>query len=153
MTTTSASAIRRVSPSTFLPNPEKSSMLNDGIDTQLNRMLVAWHRWSAGFQDGRGYPSVTAICRSAKDCRQYDDEDDLLDDAIDSGEIDALDSAIDQVPQPHRTALAFQARNLSSGAAVWASPRLPHSVEERAVLLMEARNMLMRLLAARGILS
>jgi hypothetical protein len=128
-------------------------MLNDGIDSTLNHLLTDWHRWSAGYRHGRGYPAVTAACRLARDLHQYDDSDDVNEDMLDEATAEAVDSALDHVPQPHRTALAFQARNLATGAAVWLSPRLPASLEERTVLLIEARNILMRLLAARGILS
>ena len=65
----------------------------------------------------------------------------------------AIDASIDRVPQPHRTAIQFQARNLATGANVWQSPRLPQDIEERAILTMEARNKLMKILADDGVLS
>lgn len=65
--------------------------------------------------------------------------------------MEAVDAVIDSIPQPHRTALAFQARNLNSRVQVWSSPRLPLNWEERQILLMEARNMLTKGLIAKGV--
>ncbi|KQM79831.1 hypothetical protein [Xylophilus sp. Leaf220] len=127
--------------------------MNDGIDSILDGMLVGWHRWTAGYRDGRGYPGVNAACRMAQSAAHRGEECSAFDESVDDDLAEAVDAAMDQVPQPHRTALAFQARNMSSRAAVWTSPRLPVDPAERTVLLLEARNFLLKVLAKRGILS
>jgi len=128
-------------------------LMNDGIDSILDKLLVGWHRWSSGYQYGRGFYGVNAACRMAQAQGKARADLSVFDDALNDDTAQAMDAAIDAVPQPHRTALAFQARNLSSGAAVWISPRLPVDPTERTVLLIEARNHLLRLLASRGVVS
>ena len=34
-------------------------MLNDELDTTLNRLLSQWHDWSCSYQYGKGYPYLT----------------------------------------------------------------------------------------------
>lgn len=128
-------------------------MLNDELDTTLNRLLSQWHDWSRSYRYGKGYPSADATCRQARASRQYDDTNGALDAKVDSAIMEAFDAAVNRVPQPHVTALMFQARNFSTGANVWLSPRLPVDPLERRILTMEARNILMRELARDGVLN
>lgn len=120
---------------------EKQHIDECQLNDLLNECLVAWHRWSADYTVGSGYSSRSPSCMLGPSGGNSDGLD-----------VEAIDAVIDGIPQPHRTALAFQARNLSSRAQVWASPRLPDNWEERQILLMEARNMLTRGLIAKGLL-
>ena len=67
-------------------------------------------------------------------------------------DLEVVDAVVDAIPQPHRTAISFLARNLSCRAQVWSSPRLPAKRDELQVLLMEARSMLTRGLIAKGVI-
>ena len=127
-------------------------MEND-IDTVLNRLLSDWHDWSQRYRFGKGYPSSDVTCRQARTSRQYDDANGALDAKVDDSIMEAFDAAVYRVPQPHLTALQFQARNFSTGVNVRLSPRLPVDPLERSILTMEARNILMRELARDGVLN
>lgn len=120
---------------------EKQHIDECQLNDLLNEYLVVWHRWSAEDSIAEGYPSRSPSCALGPAGGGSDGPD-----------VEAIDAVMDAVPQPHRTALAFQARNLSSRAQVWKSPRLPENWEERQILLMEARNMLTRGLIAKGLL-
>ena len=128
-------------------------MLNDELDTTLNRLLSQWHDWSRSYRYGKGYPSSDVTCRQSRTSKQYDYDNGAMDANVDNAIMEAFDAAMDKVEQPWRTALSVQARNLHTGSNVWSSPRLPSSVQERVVLLMEARNKIMKVLAQDGILS
>lgn len=128
-------------------------MMQSDLDHLLNDLLVKWHRYSAGYSFGKGYPTSDATCRQSRTSKQYDYDNGAMDASVDQSIMEAFDAAIDQVEQPWRTALSLQARNLHTGNAVWVSPRLPVDPMERGVLLMEARNKLLKALAKAGVLS
>ena len=111
------------------------------LNDLLNEILREWHGWSAEYTLGGGYSKRSPSCMLGPAASDGDGMD-----------MEAVDAVIDTIPQPHRTALAFQARNLSSRAQVWSSPRLPANWEERQILLMEARNMFTRGLMEKGLL-
>lgn len=111
------------------------------LNDLINEILKEWHCWSAEYAMASGYSSRSPSCIAGPVSAGSD--------GIDT---EAVDAVIDAIPQPHRTALAFQARNLNSRAQVWSSPRLPANWEERQILLMEARNMLTRGLMKKGII-
>lgn len=123
------------------------------IDNILNDLLAKWHRYCAGYSYGKGYPSADVSCRQSRTSRQYDYENGAMDASVDNAIMEAFDAAMDRVDQPWRTALSVQARNLHTGSAVWSSPRLPADPMERGVILLEARNKLMKALASCGVLS
>lgn len=123
------------------------------IDNILNDLLAKWHRYCAGYSYGKGYPSTDVSCRQSRTSRQYDYENGAMDASVDNAIMEAFDAAMDRVDQPWRTALSVQARNLHTGSAVWSSPRLPADPMERGVILLEARNKLMKALASCGVLS
>lgn len=120
---------------------EKQHIDECQLNDLLNEYLVTWHQWSAEDSIAEGYPSRSPSC--ALGPAGCSDE---------AADMETVDAVIDAIPQPQRTALAFQARNLSSRAQVWSSPRLPANWEERQILLMEARNMFTRGLIAKGLI-
>lgn len=126
--------------------------MNNEIDTILTRLLVDWHRWQHRYRFGKGYPSTTPACRQSRTSRQYDDQNGALDAAVDDCVMEAVESAIDRIPQPWHTALCFEARNASSGVAVWLSPRLPADDVKRAHLVMDARARLVKELNFAGVM-
>ena len=54
--------------------------------------------------------------------------------------------------EPYRAAIYILARNQATGMSVWRSPRLPADPLERGVIVMEAKNMLMRKLMVAGVM-
>jgi hypothetical protein len=123
------------------------------INQVLNDLLARWHVWSSSYSFGKGYPSVDSACRDSRTSRQYDDTNGALDAGVENRIMEAFDAAVWTIEQPHLTAIQFQARNFHARVAVWSSPRLPKDEMERGVLLMEARNKLMRALARSGVMS
>lgn len=126
------------------------------INQKLNDLLAKWHAYSQGYNPGKGYPSSDPIFGSAKAPSHWDSRNGALDAAVDGKIMEAFDAIMWQMPReprPYLLALQFQARNLASRAQVWTSPYLPTNPEERAVLIMEARNMLLRRLARAGVMS
>ena len=118
----------------------------------ISDLLSRWHLWSSSHRYGAGDATVNAACRMARASRQYDDENGSLDAQIDVALMEALDAQIDEIPQPWRTALLLQARNLATGAAVWSSPRLPADDAARRAVLVEARRQLAARLARANLL-
>lgn len=108
----------------------------------VNEILVVWHHWSANASVGTGYGNRSASCSVGPGgCGDWEIAD-----------LEVVDAVVDAIPQPHRTAISFMARNLACRAQVWSSPRLPTQRDELQVLLMEARNMLTRGLITKGVL-
>lgn len=123
------------------------------LNERLNDLLRRWHAFSSGYSFGKGYPSADVVCRISKSTSIWDDRNGVVDLLVERKIMESFDAAVWSIPQPHLTALQFQARNLHSGAQVWTSPRLPADEMERGILIMEARNMLMRALAHKGVMS
>lgn len=122
------------------------------IAEKLNDLLARWHAHCAGYTQGKGYPSGDAVCRDADTTSAWDWWNGSVDKDVDRKIMDAFDAAIWAIPQPHLTALQFQARNLYTGKQVWRSMRLPADDQERAVILVEARTMLLKALASGGVI-
>lgn len=120
------------------------------LDARLDDLLIRWHRYTAGYSLHKK-PGCSPVFRDAKTwSRSARDEE--QESQAERAVMRVLDEQIDSVPQPWRTALAVQARNLATGFDVWTSPRLPASKAEREVLLLEARTRLLRILVAAGTL-
>ncbi len=127
------------------------------INERLNDLLARWHARCQGYSAGKGYPSSDAVFGQSKSTSVWDSWNGAEEEAAQRRIMEGFDAVIWTMPntdtQPFLTALQFQARNFSTRAQVWNSPRLPADDEERAVLLMEARNMLLRALARAGVMS
>jgi hypothetical protein len=64
---------------------------------------------------GTGYGNRSASCSVGPGgCGEWEIAD-----------LEVVDAVVDAIPQPHRTAISFMARNLACRAQVWSSPRLP----------------------------
>lgn len=127
-------------------------MMQSDIEHLLNDHLVRWHNWCSRYRFGKGYPSSDVTCRQSRTSKQYDYDNGAMDATVEDSIAEAFDAAMDKVDQPHRTALSIQARNLATGANVWSSPRLPPDPMERSKILMEARNILLKVLASTGVM-
>lgn len=128
----------------------------DLIEFRLNELLEEWYRWRRNFQVTRGYSGTDGTCRDHRSPGHFDWWNGAADARAEELRVKAVDKAMDLIPNsPERwnTALQFEAMNLASGAAVWSSPMLPKSREEREVLIREARNMLLRELRRSGVMT
>lgn len=127
-------------------------MMQNDIDHLLNDHLVRWHKWCSRYRFGKGYPSSDVTCRQSRTSKQYDYDNGAIDASVEDSIAEAFDAAMDRVEQPYRAALSIQARNLATGATVWNSPRLPADPMERSKILMDARNILLKVLASTGVM-
>jgi hypothetical protein len=125
--------------------------VQDQAKEKFDDILARWHVWAKGY-------SVVPIAgadpmfRNAKAGRCWDSADDILEAEINSKIMKDVDFQLSEMTEPHRSAIYETARNIATGKTVWRSPRLPASVEERSIVLLEARNQLMRKLMSAGVL-
>lgn len=136
----------------MIPIPK---ITRDALAIRLDELLAAWHAHTESYRLSRGYAGQDATCRDHRAPTHWDWQNGAAQARADSLEVAAVDAAMERVPnRPRRwhTALAFEARNLCSGAAVWTSPVLPRDREEREVLVLEARNMIMIELRKAGVM-
>lgn len=125
-------------------------MMKNDIDSLLSDLLASWHRWACGYRHSAGIGS-SPMFKDAKTSKGWDTVDVIVDEEIDGGKMEAVNFHVMELEPIHRTALQIQARNLCTGKNVWNSPRLPEDAEERAVVLMEARNKLLKRLLDAGV--
>lgn len=126
-------------------------MMRNDIDALLNDILASWFRWAKGYQHVGGINS-SPMFKNAKTSKGWDSVAEIVDVEIDTTRMASVDFEVMEMEPVHRTILQLQARNLVSGVSVWVSPRLPTDPEERAIVLMEARNRLMHRLLAAGVM-
>lgn len=135
---------------------ESPATTKTAVDNRLDDLLVMWHEYRAGYSGARGFSGRDATCRDFQTPTHWDWKNGALDGRVDTITAKAVSDAIDMIPNTPRrwnTALAFEARNLASTVAVWSSPVLPKDKEELAVLVLEARTMLLVQLRKAGILT
>ena len=132
-------------------------MRND-IDNILDSLLHDWHIYCDNFKHVAKSGSC-AMFKDAKSGRQHQDSDELHDNAKHNSTMRDMEFAINgdkrgdgAMEEPYKTAICFKAKNLATGVSVWISPRLPTDPQERAVILMTAKNMLLARLSAAGVL-
>jgi hypothetical protein len=121
-------------------------------DAALNALLEAWHRWASDERTAVGFPSVSPAFQQYRTSRQYDDGNGALDQDVDNVVLAGVEGCINSIPQPYRNALHINARNLCTGLSVWRSPRLPEDELARALMVSDARAMLIDILRERGLL-
>jgi hypothetical protein len=126
-------------------------MMRDESDLILDDLLSRWHEWARGFQVCP-QPGADPMFRNAKSGRGWDTVDDIIETELSTSTMEAVDFEVGETPEPHRSAIYAHARNLASRCAVWSSPRLPQDPKERAILVLEARTVLMRRLLRAGIM-
>jgi hypothetical protein len=127
-------------------------MMQNDLQDVLSGMLVDWHHYCQHTRDRAGYAGKSPVFGQSRSNSQYDWANGIEDEMVDRRIMQGFDAAAQRVPQPWLTALQFEARNLAGGYQVWASPRLPADQEEREILILEARNKLLRELARDGVL-
>ena len=119
------------------------------IQERLSALLCDWHQWANGFSPVAAYGKAP-MWENLNPSRQWDASSDVLDGSLHNSLMKSFDFEIDQLKIIHRTALQFQARNLSTGWDVWRSPRLPFDPVKRAQVLVEARRLLLVRLGLAG---
>ena len=127
-------------------------MMQNDIQNVLSGLLHDWHIWSSHTASRAGYPGKAAGFGQSRSNSQYDWQNNIEGDLVDKRIMEGFDASIQRIPQPWFTALQFEARNLAVRHQVWASPRLPQDREAREVLILEARNRLLKELARDGVL-
>jgi hypothetical protein len=125
-------------------------MMVNEIDNLLSDLLQSWHKWASGYQHVGGI-NTSPMFRGGKPNKTRDD-DDGVDGALHNSTMEAIDAQVMDMIDIHRTAILIQARNLVAGVSVWRSPRLPVDPVERHIVLLEARNALLRRLIAAGVI-
>lgn len=125
-------------------------MMVNEIDNLLSDLLKSWHKWASGYQHVGGI-NTSPMFRGGKPNKTRDD-DDGVDGALHNSTMEAIDVQVMDMIDIHRTAIQIQAKNLVAGVSVWRSPRLPAGIEERTIVIMEARNALMRRLIKVGVI-
>lgn len=126
-------------------------MMRNDSDVILDDLLSRWHDWARGFQVCP-QPGADPMFRNAKSGRGWDSTQEIIESEIDSSTMEAVDFEAGEMPEPHRSAIYAHARNLSCKHAVWRSPRLPEDPQERAIIVLEARTMLMKRLLRAGVM-
>ncbi len=127
-------------------------MMHNDIQDVLSGLLADWHVYSQHTADRAGYAGKAAGFGQSRSSTQYDWQNGVESELVDKRIMQGFDAAIQRVPQPWLTALQFEARNLAVRYQVWVSPRLPTDPAEREVLILEARNRLLKELARDGVL-
>ena len=126
-------------------------MCRNDSDYLLNNLIVEWWCWAKGWTGVAGY-GTCAMFHDVKSSRQWDSEGDVLDGSLHNSQMKAIDFHVGELEATHRTAIQIHARNLSTGAKVWASPRLPTDPEQLAKLLQEAKSALLKRLDMAGVI-
>lgn len=127
-------------------------MMQNDTDYILNGLLVDWHHYCQHTAQRAGYPGKSAGFGQSRSNSQFDWENNIESELVDRRIMQGFDAAIQRIPQPWLTALQFEARNLAVRHQVWSSPRLPTDRQEREVLILEARNKLLKELGKDGVL-
>lgn len=122
--------------------PEHNLMLDD--------MLSRWHSWQLSNPAARGYARCSAGFEQYRSSRQHSIDD--LEADVDNSRCKQVDFEVREMQDPYRSAIYFEARNLSTGRRVWTSPRLPQDIAERSALIQQSRGMLCVRLVNSGVI-
>lgn len=126
-------------------------MMRNDSDVILDDLLSRWHSWARGFQVCPE-PGADPMFRNAKSSRGWDSIDDIVETELNSDTMEAIEFEVNEMADPHRSAIHVNARNLACGHLVWSNPRLPRDPAERALVIFEARILLTKRLLRAGIM-
>lgn len=117
----------------------------------LEDLLSRWHSWARGYMP---VPTCSAdpMFRNVKSGKSWDSTSEVIEDELHGKMMESIDFQVSEMKDPHRSAIYIHARNCATGRNVWMNPRLPKDPEERAVILMEAKNLLVRRLINVGVM-
>ena len=124
--------------------------LDDLQQEHVTYLLALWHRWSrASERTASGYARVSAGFSSYRTSRQHDDLNGALDDEADMSLARAVDGEVSSIPDPWRTALHIEARNVDAPARVWATARV--DMDQLRQVTAEARGRLWEAMERAGL--
>lgn len=133
-------------------------MMHNDIDNILDSLLSDWHIWASNFRHVAQSGSC-AMFTDVKSSRQWQDADEVLDNAKHASTMKAINFAISgdkegkgAMDEPYKSAIYIKARNLTTGVNVWSSPRLPSDPLQRTEILMKAKTVLLMRLSAAGVM-
>ena len=106
--------------------------------SDVHDMLVLWHRRESLWNPVEGFPIECPSTAGYRASRQYDSDNGAADADYTTRVISHVDSVIEAMEDPHKTAIKLFARNRATGASVWRSPRLPDDKELAAEITHEA---------------
>lgn len=129
-----------------------AAMLSAERDAALNELLPEWHSWQKRFVQGIGYRNRSSVMSGYMVPRDRDDDNGEHDAYLHNKTMEDIDFQVGELTEPHRTAIYCLALNLSTGAAVWCHPRLPKDRDERIVVVVAARALLMARLISAGVI-
>lgn len=118
----------------------KRDLTLDALQTEhIDHLLAEWHHWCKAEKIAIGYPGTAAGCAQYRASRQHDDQNGALDQDADNAMSQAVDGAIREMPDPWKSALHTEAKNLTS-SRVWTNPRIP--AEMIALVTAQAKSLL-----------
>lgn len=118
-------------------------------DASLDDLLFRWHRWQQSYRAVSGWRRSSLVLDRYVSGRHYDADNGALDDEIEADTMHTMEFEVGEMPEPWRSAIHQEARNMVVGAAVFVSPRLPSDLRQRQRVIAEARQKLrVRLLSA-----
>ena len=128
-------------------------------DDVLSGLLADWHKWMSAAPINGTDRLDDPTFRDVKSGRCWDSADDIIEADLKSDTMKTIDFCVTGdargqggLMEPHRAAIYSLARNKATGHSVWRSPRLPTDPIERGVIVLEAKNMLMRKLIIAGVM-
>jgi len=126
-------------------------MIRDDFHDRLDDLLSRWHHWADKYKAVKSY-GATPACREYRSPPGYQSADDVTDEANEKHTMKTINFHVEEMQDPHRSAIYIHARNCYTGRAVWLSPRLPKDPMERAQILGDAKAMLIGKLLSAGIM-
>lgn len=134
-------------------------MMQNDMQDVLSGLLADWHIWSHHTAARSGLPGKAAGFGQSRSNSQYDWQNNIESDRVDQLIMQGFDASAERIRlrdvddgSVFYVALCFEARNLAVRYQVWSSPRLPADRADREVLILEARNKLLKELARDGVL-
>mgnify|MGYP001568630850 CR=1 FL=1 len=132
-------------------------MMRNESDSILDDLLSRWHSWCRG-NKYQNEAAADPAFKGHRSSRQWDTLDEVIESDLTTATMECMDFVIcgdkrgqGGMDEPYRSAIHVNARNCCTGREVWLSPRLPKDREERRLLVLEARNILLRRLISAGV--
>ena len=122
--------------------------------TQVEELLIAWHRWQASYRPALGAPRCDPACREyrSSDTRMTDQErSEQADAKIWKANSETVEACVDALPSwQHRASIQTSLRNKAAGYSVFSNPRL--TPEESHRLYQESKELLFPRFVVRGLI-
>jgi len=133
-----------------LPSTVWQKLLQEQRSAALDDLLSRWHHWQTQQSSTtRGHAGRSLVVGDYIASRQYDDVNGALYDDEEDVAMRAMQSNVDNMAEPYRSAVYVIARALCLGTSAFTSPRLPQFPAERDRVIAHARQWLtLRLISA-----